>query len=75
MDNKLISAQKIIEKYHITYQTVNHYTNFGLLRIVLKKGNVRMYNQIEVKHRLAKITELMNKGYPLRLIKKQLGDN
>ena len=67
-----MSAQKITEKYRITYQTVNHYTNLGLLRIVTKKGNVRMYDQAEVRQRLAKITQLMNEGYPLRLIRKQL---
>jgi len=73
MKDRLISAQEIIRKYHITYQTVNHYTNFGLLRIVTKKGNVRKYDRVEVKQRLAKITQLMNEGYPLRLIRKQLG--
>jgi len=72
MNSKLMSAQEITERYHITYQTVNHYTNLGLLRIVTKKGNVRMYNQAEVKQRLAKITQFMNEGYPLRLIRKQL---
>jgi len=72
MNNKLMSAQEITERYRITYQTVNHYTNLGLLRIVTKKGNVRMYGQAEVKQRLAKITQFMNEGYPLRLIRKQL---
>jgi len=72
MNSKLMSAQKITEKYRITYQTVNHYTNLDLLRIVTKKGNVRMYDQAEVRQRLAKITQLMNEGYPLRLIRKQL---
>ena len=72
MKDGLISAQEITRRYHITYQTVNHYTNFGLLHVVMKKGNVRMYTQAEVKQRLAKITQLMNEGYPLRLIRKQL---
>jgi len=72
MNNKLMSAQEITERYRITYQTVNHYTNLGLLHIVTKRGNVRMYDQAEVKQRLAKITQLINEGYPLRLIRKQL---
>jgi DNA-binding transcriptional MerR regulator len=72
MDSKLISAREITVKYHITYQTVNHYTNLGLLRVVVKRGNVRMYGRAKVKHSLAKITQLMNEGYPLRLIKKYL---
>ena len=69
---KLISAQDIVKKYQITYQTVNHYTNFGLLSVITKRGNVRMYNETKVKQRLVKIMQLMNEGYPLRLIRKQL---
>ncbi len=71
-NNKLISAQDIVNKYQITYQTVNHYTNFGLLHVVTKKGNVRMYNAQKVKQRLTKIAQLIGEGYPLRLIRKQL---
>lgn len=69
---KLVSAQEIVKRYGITYQTVNHYTNSGLLQVVNKRGNVRMYDQVEVKQRLAKIMQLMDEGYPLRLIRKQL---
>lgn len=70
---KLVSAQEIVKRYGITYQTVNHYTNSGLLQVVNKRGNVRMYDQVEVKQRLVKIMQLMDEGYPLRLIRKQLG--
>lgn len=69
---KLVSAQEIVKRYGITYQTVNHYTNSSLLQVVNKRGNVRMYDQVEVKQRLAKIMQLMDEGYPLRLIRKQL---
>ena len=69
---KLVSAQEIVKRYGITYQTVNHYTNSNLLQVVNKRGNVRMYDQAEVKQRLAKIMQLMDEGYPLRLIRKQL---
>ncbi len=69
---KLVSAQEIMKRHGITYQTVNHYTNSGLLQVVKKKGNVRMYDKLEVKQRLARIVQLMSEGYPLRLIKKQL---
>lgn len=61
-----------MKRYGITYQTVNHYTNSGLLQVVNKRGNVRMYVQAEVKRRLVKIMQLMDEGYPLRLIRKQL---
>ncbi len=69
---KLISAKDIIKKYQITYQTINHYTNFGLLHVVTKKGNVRFYDGSRIKERLAKITRLVGEGYPLRLISKML---
>ena len=69
---KLISAKEIIKKYNLTYQTINHYTNFGLLRVVAKNGNVRMYDDAQVRGRLVRISQLINEGYPLRLIQKKL---
>ena len=72
MGGDLITAKEIIEKFNITFQTVNHYTNFGLLSVITKKGNVRMYSAREVKERLAKISELVAEGYSLRLIRKKL---
>lgn len=69
---KLVSAQEIVRRYGITYQTVNHYTNSGLLQVVNKRGNVRMYDQVEVKQRLVRTMQLMDEGYPLRLIRKKL---
>ena len=71
-DNKLISASGIMSKYRISYQTINHYTNFGLLSVALKKGNVRFYNPKLTKRRLNKIRELMRQGYSLQLIRKRL---
>ena len=72
MKQKLISVKEIIEKFNVTYQTVNHYTNFGLLHVIIKNGNVRMYDEVEVKERLMKISQLIGEGYPLRLIRKKL---
>jgi len=72
MDKKLISAKEIISKFNISLQRVNHYTNIGLLSVVTRKGNVRMYDETEVKERIAKISELRNEGYSLRLIRKKL---
>ena len=72
MGGDLVTAKEIIEKFNITFQTVNHYTNFGLLSVITKKGNVRMYSAREVKERLAKISELVAEGYSLRLIRKKL---
>ncbi len=70
--DKLISAKEIAVKYHVTYQTINHYTNLGLLPLVCKKGNVRLYDRGQLGRRLSTITKLANEGYSLRLIRKKL---
>ena len=70
--NKMISAKDIINKYHISYQTINHYTDFGLLPVLVKEGNVRFYNREVVQKRLKKIKDLTGEGYSLRLIRKKL---
>ncbi|MGE5309203.1 MAG: MerR family transcriptional regulator [Deltaproteobacteria bacterium] len=69
---KLISAKEITARYNITYQTVNHYTDFGLLPLMIKKGNVRFYDENLVRYRLGKIIKLAREGYSLRLIRKKL---
>jgi DNA-binding transcriptional MerR regulator len=64
----MISVKDIISKYDISYQTVNHYTDFGLLPVSLKKGNVRFYDRKIVDKRIKQIRSLMSEGYSLRLI-------
>ena len=70
--NKMLAAREIMKKYNLTYQTVNHYTDFGLLPVALKKGNVRFYDKNIVGERLKKIKKLTEDGYSLRLIRKQI---
>lgn len=74
LKQRLISAQEIVKKYNITYQALNHYTNFGLLNVVAKRSNVRLYDEEEVQRRLTKIAQLASDGFPLRLIRKALND-
>jgi hypothetical protein len=69
---KLITVKDIINKYNVSYQIVNHYTDFGLLPISLREGNVRFYDRNIVGKRLKKIRALMNEGYSLRLIRRRL---
>jgi DNA-binding transcriptional MerR regulator len=68
----LVSAQEITKRYKIGYPTINYYTDLGLLSIVKREGNKRLYNAKEVSARLGAISRLMNEGYPLRLIRKQI---
>ncbi len=72
MNKKLITAKEIVDRHGISFQTVNHYTNFGLFTVITKHGNVRMYDEVEIRERLAKISELVAEGYSLRLIRKTL---
>jgi len=69
---KMISAQDIMKQYRISYQTVNHYTDFGLLPVSAKRGNVRFYDKRIISQRMKKIRMLMEEGYSLRLIRKNL---
>jgi len=69
---KTLTALDIIQKYHLSYQTVNYYTNLDLLPAVKNQGNKRLYDADEVDFRIRRIQELKNEGYPLRLIKKEL---
>ncbi|MCM8792656.1 MAG: helix-turn-helix domain-containing protein [Candidatus Omnitrophica bacterium] len=69
---KSISAKDIVAKYHVSYQSVNHYTDLGLLPVSFKIRNVRFYDRAVVERRLKKIRKLMQEGYSLRLIRKRL---
>ena len=69
---KKISAQGIVKKFGIKYHTLNYYTTMGLLPLSGKNGNRRMYDETEIKERLAEILRLSQEGYPLNLIRKKL---
>lgn len=73
--NDVISAVEIVSKYELSYQTVNYYTNLGLLDVVENKGNKRLYSRDAVQIRLDKIKEMKKRGYPLRLIRDELLSN
>jgi len=75
MFKNLILSRDIVKKFNIPYSTVTHYTNMGFLTVVSRKGNRRLYDENEVKTRLAEITKLVTEGYPLRLIRKMLIEN
>ncbi|MFH1339062.1 MAG: MerR family transcriptional regulator [Candidatus Omnitrophota bacterium] len=70
--DKSISAKDIAKRYRISYQRVNRYTNAGLLRVVFKRGNERLYNRQHAHNRLKRILSLSREGYSLRLIRKKL---
>lgn len=69
----LLSALELVDKFRISYQTLNHYTNLGLLKNSTRQGLRRFYQEEDVRKRLRTIKDLQNKGYPLRLIAERLG--
>lgn len=72
MSRKLITIQAISQKFNISPYTINHYTNLGLLKVIGKRANRRLYDEAQVRDRLAKIPVLKSQGYPLQLITKKL---
>lgn len=72
MSKNLITINEIVKKYNLPYSTVNHYTIVGLLTVVSKRRNMRLYDEEDVKERLERISKLKVKGYPLHLIQKEL---
>ena len=71
-NHNALSVKEIMKRYKLSYQTVNHYTDFGLLPVSVKKGNVRFYDRRLVERRMKKLKDLMGEGYSLRLIRKKL---
>jgi DNA-binding transcriptional MerR regulator len=69
---KTISALGVSKKFAMSYQTVNHYTNLGLLVVRKREGNGRFYLESEVNSRLKRISQLKNEGYPLKIIRTML---
>lgn len=72
MQKKTISARGIVSKFDVPYHTLNYYTTIGLLPIVSKKGNKRLYDESIVEDRLKRISQMVSEGYPLGLIRKRL---
>ncbi|MCP4649081.1 MAG: MerR family transcriptional regulator [PVC group bacterium] len=73
----IMTAMDVVKEFNISYQTLNHYTNFGLLNAVKKRGlgNKRLYAASEVKNNLQRIDQLKEKGYPLKIIVEILKEN
>lgn len=72
MQKKTITAKDIVSKFNITYHSLNYYTTIGLLPIVTRKGNKRLYDESIVEDRLKRISQMVSEGYPLGLIRKKL---
>ena len=68
---KLLNIEEVAKAFDISKATVNYYTNIGLIIVHQKKKNKRLYDNDDVVRRIAKIREMMNMGYTLRLIQRE----
>lgn len=68
MAKTLISPTEISKIYGISYQTVNYYTNLGLLMVKKRNANNRLFDSRQVSACLKKVTNLKSQGYSLKLI-------
>jgi DNA-binding transcriptional MerR regulator len=69
MSKEMLSTLDIVKRHSISYQTVNYYTNLGLLTVRKKKGNTRYFKAGEVRKCLINIAKYKNQGYSLKLIR------
>ena len=68
----LVTANDIVRRFGLSYQTLNYYTNLGLLDVAKRDGNGRLYDPDAVERQLDAIGRLKDAGYPLRLISRVL---
>lgn len=68
MAKTLISANEISKIHNISYQTINYYTNLGLLMVKKRNANNRLYNSRQVSACLKRVSNLKSQGYSLKLI-------
>jgi DNA-binding transcriptional MerR regulator len=68
MAKALITPTEISKIYGISYQTVNYYTNLGLLMVKKRNANNRLYDARQISACLKKVTNLKSQGYSLKLI-------
>lgn len=72
MANKFITAKEIADKYGLSYQIINRYSDAGLLSVAFKKGNIRFYDRRLAQKRMERISNLKREDYSLTLIRKKL---
>jgi len=69
---KLITIDEVAKLHDLSKASVNYYTNLGLIDIYQKKKNKRYYDSEYVAKRIGKIRQMLNEGYTLKLIQKEL---
>lgn len=47
-----ISTKDIIKKYNISYGRINYFSRKGILKVIKKEGNKRLYSLEEIEKKL-----------------------
>ncbi len=71
----MVTSKEASVSLGISYSTITYYTNIGLFKVIGKKKNERLYDFEEMKKRMAIVSDLIVRGYPLRLIAEKLNNN
>lgn len=69
---KLITVDEVAKLFDLSVASVNYYTNIGLINVLEKKKNRRLYDKEDVSRRISKARAMMNMGYTIRLIQREL---
>jgi DNA-binding transcriptional MerR regulator len=70
--SRFTTAKAIAKKYDLSYQTINRYSDSGLLPVAFKKANVRYFERAPIEKRMSAIIRMAREGYSLLLIRKKL---
>jgi len=72
MLERLVTTKELAEILKVSVATVNYYTNIGLFKICVRKGNMRLYDKKGTVRGFENIKHLRNEGYSLKLICKRV---
>ncbi len=67
-----ITLQEIAQRTGVSVSSLNYYANLGLLQVVDRQGNKRLFLEADAIRRVEEIRRLRKEGYPLRIIRRQL---
>lgn len=69
---KLVTTKELSTALGLSVASINYYTNLGLFKTADRKGNRKLYNKDKTFSVYKRVKNLRKKGYPLKLIQKEL---
>ena len=65
---ELVTIQEITRSTGVSFSALNYYVNLGMLPVMDRKGNKRLFAKTDTLQRLKQIQRMKREGYPLRII-------